>query len=319
MALIKPTNFVNLGLLEKVKMATGTLKSVSVTDVDVVKPALTSEMSIVEVDLTKGVDIKAYKYIALAGVVVTGEWTIPDGCNGYVRIIISDRRMLSSAEAVLGVYEAKAKKGRFQFAVRPNYFITQKDALKKPWDVVVYINGINIDKDSDPLVLEFVSVCKQSNSIVLKGLKDRLIQAINVDPNFKLDEDDVDEFVDRIAAFDRLKRARMLRSSSFVDKSFVKKKSVKSGGKNVRGGTANIGLESTFHTKNNLKKNELPSVKSFSAPVSSGSMGGVRKLFDTSEESKGATVPDATSPSESLGPFQYLFEGTDEEREVPGW
>lgn len=318
MALIKPKNFVNLGVVEKVKLATGTLKSVSVTDVDVVKPSLSAEMSIMEVDLLKGVDLKAYKYVALAGVVVTGEWTIPDGCNGYVKIIISDRRMLSSSEAILGVYEAKAKKGRFQFAVRPNYFVTQKDALKRPWDVVVYINGINIDKDSDPLVLEFVSVCKQSNNIVVKGLKDRLIQAINVDPTFKLDEDDVDEFVDRIAAYDRLKRARMLRSSHVNNKSKEKEKIVKRGLKSVRGKTANNKLDSTFHTKSYIS-DELSSVESVSTSIPGRGMGGVRDLHDAFEKSKSATFPDTTSPSESLGPLQYLFEGTDEGRTVPDW
>ena len=63
-------------------------------------------------------------YVCLVGLVVSGEWNLPDSCRGGVRVCMVDKRMERADEATLGSYYTAAAKKRFQFKVVPNYGIT---------------------------------------------------------------------------------------------------------------------------------------------------------------------------------------------------
>ena len=58
--------------------------------------------SLSEVNLLKGVKLIDSGYVCLAGLVVTGEWNLPDNCRGGVSVCLVDKRMERADEATLG-------------------------------------------------------------------------------------------------------------------------------------------------------------------------------------------------------------------------
>lgn len=207
LAIVKPkvSEFLNLTKAEELLPKSFTrLKCVSVSTRDVVKVQGSNVLN--DVDLLKGVPIDKYKYVGILGIVASGEWLIPDNVRGSVTVTFVDRRMQDSKEAILGIYRAQARDKRFQFKLVPNYFVTQDDAAKRPWQVQVRLNSLKIEQGWSPLTIEVVCVTMCANDIVTKGLKERII-AVG-DPNVEMVESVVDDFVDSVDAVQSLSAIR---------------------------------------------------------------------------------------------------------------
>lgn len=159
-----------------------------------------------EIDLLKDVTFDNYKYVGIIGIVVSGEWTLPDNVKGGVTISFIDKRLQDPKEAILGTYRAPAKGKRFQFKLIPNYSVASVDAKRKPWQVHIRLSGLKVEEGWSPLSVEIVSVTMRSNNIITKGLKERIV---NIgDANVEKFEGVVDEFVDSIPASSSLARMR---------------------------------------------------------------------------------------------------------------
>ena len=91
------------------------VKSVMCSKVD--KIMVHENESLSEVNLLKGVKLIEGGYVCLAGLVVTGEWNLPDNCRGGASVCLVDKRMERADEATLGSYYTAAAKKRFQFSL----------------------------------------------------------------------------------------------------------------------------------------------------------------------------------------------------------
>lgn len=203
---VKIDDFINLSETEKVLPALFTrVKSVRVSTVD--KIMAIENDSISDVDLLKGVKLVKNGYVNLVGLVVSGEWNLPDNCRGGVSICLVDRRMKRHNEATLGSYTAKACKKNFSFKLIPNYSVTTADAERRPWEVLVNIKGVAMEEGWCPLSLEFVSVCIVHKNNVRKGLREK-ITAVSGDNSLELTEAVVDEFIENVPMARRLKTFR---------------------------------------------------------------------------------------------------------------
>lgn len=188
------------------------LKTVSVSSKDVVY--VKGPDSLVDVDLLKDVPLKDWRYVGIIGIVASGEWLIPDNVRGGVTISFVDKRLKDSREAILGTFRAAAVQKRFQFKLIPNYFVSQQDALRKPWQVQLTLRGLRFEEGFNPLSLEFVSVVLCAHSIVSKGLRSKLISV--GDPEVELSEAVVDKFIDSVPASQALLRARQGKRVSYL-------------------------------------------------------------------------------------------------------
>lgn len=222
----KISEFINITRTEELlpKFMTR-LKSVSVSSVDILEVKGTSALS--DVNLLKGVSFQSYKYVGVVGVVVAGEWLVPGKTNGSVTISIVDKRMTNNAEAILGTYRAHAKGRNFSFSLVPNYFVTSQDAARNPWQLMVKLSGLSIEKGWSPLTIEVVSVVLCANSVVSKGLRERILQVGDNNIDF---ERAVDEYVDSVSVVTDLRSFRPHVKEGFLNKSgkgqikFVNKK-----------------------------------------------------------------------------------------------
>ena len=108
--------FIDLTKMEKILPSMFTpVKSVMCSKVD--KIMVHENESLSEVNLLKGVKLIDSGYVCLAGLVVTGEWNLPDNCRGGVSVCLVDKRMERADEATLGSYYTAAAKKRFQFKI----------------------------------------------------------------------------------------------------------------------------------------------------------------------------------------------------------
>ena len=124
---VKISEFINLSAAEKFLPAVMTsVKTVRISKVD--KVIAMENDSLSDVDLLKGVKLVKDGYVCLAGLVVSGEWNLPDNCRGGVSVCLVDKRMQRDDEATLGSYRTSAAKKRFAFKLIPNYSITTADA-----------------------------------------------------------------------------------------------------------------------------------------------------------------------------------------------
>jgi len=203
---VKPSEFVNLTSAEKFlpKFMTN-VKYVKVSTVDKILASKNDQLS--EVDLLKGVKLIENGYVKLVGLVVSGEWNLPDNCKGGVSVCVIDKRLKRSNEATLGSYSTAAAKRKFSFKLIPNYSITTADALKAPWQVLVNIRGVAMEEGFCPLTLEFVSVCLVHKSHVSLGLKQRLTN-VSDGGVMELTEDAVGEYIDDTPMAVRYQRFR---------------------------------------------------------------------------------------------------------------
>jgi len=81
---IKISEFINLSASEKLlPSALTAVKSVRISKVDKIISYENDTLS--DIDLLKGVKLVENGYVCLAGLVVTGEWNLPDNCKGGVR------------------------------------------------------------------------------------------------------------------------------------------------------------------------------------------------------------------------------------------
>ena len=82
---LKPSNFVKLSWVDRLLPDYfSILRFISVTDHSVVKAR--EYESFLPIELLRGVDLTKHKYVTLLGVVISGVWTIPEGCSGGATI-----------------------------------------------------------------------------------------------------------------------------------------------------------------------------------------------------------------------------------------
>nr|QYW08471.1 MAG: putative movement protein [Sichuan virgavirus] len=203
------------------------LKSVSVSNVDVLEVKGLNVLN--DINLLKGVNFGSYKYVGVLGVVVAGEWLVPEKTNGCVTVSIVDKRMTNSAEAILGSYRAQAKGRKFSFSLVPNYFVTSQDATRNPWQLMVKLSGLSIEQGWSPLTIEVVSVTLCANSVVSKGLRERILHVGDTNADF---EQIVDDYVDSASVVADLRSFRPRISERVINKSCVNNKVVE---RNVKG------------------------------------------------------------------------------------
>ena len=219
--------FIDLTKTEKLLPSMFTpVKSVMCSKVD--KIMVHENESLSEVNLLKGVKLIEGGYVCLAGLVVTGEWNLPDNCRGGVSVCLVDKRMERADEATLGSYYTAAAKKRFQFKVVPNYAITTQDAMKNVWQVLVNIRNVRMSAGFCPLSLEFVSVCIVYRNNIKLGLREKITSVRDGGP-MELSEEVVDEFMEDVPMSIRLAKFR----SRTGKKSDVKKEKVKNNTRSV--------------------------------------------------------------------------------------
>lgn len=219
--------FIDLTKMEKILPSMFTpVKSVMCSKVD--KIMVHENASLSEVNLLKGVKLIENGYVCLAGLVVTGEWNLPDNCRGGVSVCLVDKRMERADEATLGSYYTAAAKKRFQFKVVPNYAITTNDAVKNVWQVLVNIRNVRMSAGFCPLSLEFVSVCIVYRNNIKLGLREKITSVRDGGP-MELTEEVVDEFMEDVPMSIRLAKFR----SRTGKKSDVRKDKVSSNDRSV--------------------------------------------------------------------------------------
>lgn len=222
-SIVNIEEFINISKAEEVLPAALTrMKSVGISTVD--KIMATDNDNISEVDLLKGVKLIKNGYVCLVGLVVSGEWNLPDNCRGGVSVCLIDKRMQRHNEATLGSYTAKASKKNFSFKLIPNYSITSQDAERRPWEVMVNIRGVAMEEGWCPLSLEFVSVCIVHKNNVRKGLREK-VTTVSEDSAIELTEEVVDEFIEAVPMARRLQNFRKPKNNN--SKNFVNKGSSK--------------------------------------------------------------------------------------------
>ena len=198
--------FIDLTKMEKLLPSMFTpVKSVMCSKVD--KIMVHENESLSEVNLLKGVKLIENGYVCLAGLVVTGEWNLPDNCRGGVSVCLVDKRMERADEATLASYYTAAAKKRFQFKVVPNYAITAHDAMKNVWQVLVNIRNVRMSAGFCPLSLEFVSVCIVYRNNIKLGLREKITTLKDGGP-MELTEEVVDEFMEDVPMSVRLAKFR---------------------------------------------------------------------------------------------------------------
>ncbi len=203
---VRISEFIDLSKSERLLPSMFThVKSVSVSKVD--KVMVNEEDSLSEVNLLKGIKLIDGGYVCLAGLVVSGEWNLPDNCRGGVSICLVDKRMQRADEATLGSYYTGAAKKRFQFKIVPNYAITTKDAEKNIWQVLVNIRNVKMAGGFCPLSLEFVSVCIVYKNNIKLGLREKITRVNDAGP-IELTEEVVDEFMESVPMSVRLAKFR---------------------------------------------------------------------------------------------------------------
>lgn len=90
---VKISEFINLSAAEKFLPAVMTsVKTVRISKVD--KVIAMENDSLSDVDLLKGVKLVKDGYVCLAGLVVSGEWNLPDNCRGGVSVCLVDKLSL---------------------------------------------------------------------------------------------------------------------------------------------------------------------------------------------------------------------------------
>nr|AIX94571.1 movement protein [Yellow tailflower mild mottle virus] len=219
---VKINEFINLSKTEEILPAMFTrMKSVRISTVD--KVVAKENDSVSEVDLLKGVKLVKNGYVNLVGLVVSGEWNLPDNCRGGVSVCLVDRRMTRHSEATLGSYTAPACKKNFSFKLIPNYSVTTADAERRPWEVMVNIKGVAMAEGWCPLTLEFVCVCIVHKTNVRTGLREK-VTSVSEGSSIELTEDVVDEFFESVPMARRLQNLRNRRGNINRNKFQVYKK-----------------------------------------------------------------------------------------------
>nr|WLJ60132.1 MAG: movement protein [Piper chlorosis virus] len=212
----KISEFVNLNLLERFVPTVFTrVKYVKISNVD--KILVNKSDTLCDVDLLSGVKLIDNGYVCLAGLVVTGEWNLPDNCGGGVSVCLVDKRMKESREATLGSYYNSAAGKRFSFKLIPNYSVTTNDARRNPWQVMVNIRNVKIEPGWCPLTLEFVSVCITHSNNVTKGLRAKITRVID-GTSLELNDGVLDEFIESVPMASRLSNLRLTESIRVVNK-----------------------------------------------------------------------------------------------------
>lgn len=167
---LKPSNFVKLSWVDRLLPDYfSILRFISVTDHSVVKAR--EYESFLPVELLRGVDLTKHKYVTLLGVVISGVWTIPEGCSGGATIGLVDTRMERVSEGTVCKFSVPASVREFNVRFIPNYSITASDAARHPWSLFVRLKGVSIKDSFSPLTLEIAALVATTNSIIKKSLK----------------------------------------------------------------------------------------------------------------------------------------------------
>ena len=119
---VKISEFINLSAAEKFLPAVMTsVKTVRISKVD--KVIAMENDSLSDVDLLKGVKLVKDGYVCLAGLVVSGEWNLPDNCCGGSNAIIRDQFEGKSFLSCTGSIRSKCR-----FVISLHSLINQTNA-----------------------------------------------------------------------------------------------------------------------------------------------------------------------------------------------
>jgi len=177
------------------------LKTVSICDTNVVK--LSGKGSTVNVDILKGLQLdRVYNYVSLRGVVISGEWMVPEGCNGGAVVSLMDKRMKGFKAGLVAEFKTRATSRQFQFKFVPNYSLCIDDAVKKPWELFFKLVGVPIEDGYFPLAVEIAVMVEQSKSIINHGLRATILHRASGDVNgldLQLPSVDIEETIDLIS------------------------------------------------------------------------------------------------------------------------
>jgi len=158
------------------------LKTVSICDTNIVK--LSGKGSTVNVDILKGLQLdRVYNYVSLRGVVISGEWMVPEGCNGGAVVSLMDKRMKGFKAGLVAEFKTRATSRQFQFKFVPNYSLCIDDAVKKPWELFFKLVGVPIEDGYFPLAVEIAVMVEQSKSIINHGLRTTILHRASGDVN----------------------------------------------------------------------------------------------------------------------------------------
>ena len=197
---LKPSNFVKLSWVDKLLPDYfSILRFISVTDHSVVKAK--DYESFLPVELLRGVDLAKHRYVTLLGVVISGVWTIPEGCSGGATIGLVDTRMERVVEGTVCKFSVPASVREFNVRFIPNYSITASDAARHPWSLFVRLKGVNIKDSFSPLTLEIAALVATTNSIIKKSLKATVSDVVlGSDASVVIDDKDsrVNSFFDSV-------------------------------------------------------------------------------------------------------------------------
>lgn len=142
----------------------------SVSDVNVVK--MSGLGSTQRVDILAGVNLdEKYKYVFIRGVVISGVWTVPEGCAGGAVVSLMDKRMKGYQAGLVAELKTYAKERKFQVKFVPNYAMYVEDAKRKPWEVFFKLVKVPIEDSYYPLAVEIAVLVEQSSSIIDHGLR----------------------------------------------------------------------------------------------------------------------------------------------------
>lgn len=179
MALIelKPAKKLNVADFVKLKVSDHLLpksltrlKTISISETNVCK--LSGRASTMTIDILKGIPLdRMFNYVSLRGVVISGEWMVPDGCSGGVVISLMDRRMKGFRHGLIAELKARASVRTFQLKFIPNYSLCIDDALKKPWEIFFKLVQVPIEDGFFPLAIEIAVMVEQCKSIIQHGLR----------------------------------------------------------------------------------------------------------------------------------------------------
>lgn len=145
-------------------------RRVAVSETNVIK--MSGAGSFVSIDILKGIELDSkYKYVTIIGAVISGEWTVPEGCSGGAVISLMDKRMKGFKAGLISELKTKASARRFQVKFVPNYSLFMEDAVRKPWEVYFKLVKVPIEDSYYPLAVEIAVLVEQSVSIIQHGLR----------------------------------------------------------------------------------------------------------------------------------------------------
>nr|WCD42515.1 movement protein [Hibiscus latent Hawaii virus] len=202
------TNFIS-------KIKNGFKKNIrvcNIVDTDVAKLSGNGQ-SLFSVSLTSNLTVeqKAYKYVHLLAVVISGKWHLNKSVGGGATVALLDKRITNPSQAQLAKMTVAAKVGEFQGRLTPNYSVTIDDAVKDPWEIFISIKDVPIEQGFHPLSVEVAALLMFSDICILKSLQAKMVEAkigFSEGTDGDIPHEILDDFVTNTSVIQDLKRLR---------------------------------------------------------------------------------------------------------------